>query len=187
MHEWLANRRRASNFDWEPADTYAKACEIAASIKRRKAFEGSVLTDCKLCHPEPEQWATTIAQSLAFHEPSKWEEIMLEEFWFRIHDDGSERITNRDPAPIRELRVVVTDGFEETCTSIGSHALVGSAESTTRQALGGDGHWRQHATAAQISWSLIPSRHGVWVCLQRIILPGQNRNVAFPHLASWQR
>jgi hypothetical protein len=37
MHEKLANQGRASPFDWEPADTYAKACEIAASIKRRKA------------------------------------------------------------------------------------------------------------------------------------------------------
>jgi hypothetical protein len=39
MHEKLTNQGRASPFDWEPADTYAKACEIAASIKRRKAFE----------------------------------------------------------------------------------------------------------------------------------------------------
>jgi hypothetical protein len=51
-HARLTNQRRASNFDWEPADTYAKACEIAASIKRRKAFEKSVQTDCDLCHPE---------------------------------------------------------------------------------------------------------------------------------------
>jgi hypothetical protein len=52
MHEKLANQGRASPFDWEPADTYAKACEIAASIKRRKAFEKAVQTDCDLCHPE---------------------------------------------------------------------------------------------------------------------------------------
>jgi hypothetical protein len=50
--ERLINQRRASNFDWEPADTYAKACEIASNIKRRKAFENSVQTDCDLCHPE---------------------------------------------------------------------------------------------------------------------------------------
>jgi hypothetical protein len=53
MHERLINQGRAtSTFDWEPADTYAKACEIAASIKLRKAFEKSVQTDCDLCHPE---------------------------------------------------------------------------------------------------------------------------------------
>jgi hypothetical protein len=52
MHERQINQGRASTFDWEPADTYAKACEIAASIKRRKAFEKSVQTDCDLCHPE---------------------------------------------------------------------------------------------------------------------------------------
>ena len=52
MHERLSNQGRASTFDWEPADTYAKACEIAATIKRRKAFEKSVQTDCDLCHPE---------------------------------------------------------------------------------------------------------------------------------------
>jgi hypothetical protein len=52
MHAMLINRGRASNFDWEPADTYAEACEIAASVKRRRAFESSVQTDCGLCHPE---------------------------------------------------------------------------------------------------------------------------------------
>ena len=54
MHERLINQGRASTstFDWEPADTYAKACEIAAGIKRRKAFEKAVQTDCDLCHPE---------------------------------------------------------------------------------------------------------------------------------------
>jgi hypothetical protein len=52
MHERQINQGRTSTFDWEPADTYAKACEIAASIKRRKAFEKSVQTDCDLCHPE---------------------------------------------------------------------------------------------------------------------------------------
>jgi hypothetical protein len=51
MHERLTKQRRAT-FDWEPADTYEKACEIAASIKRRKAFEKSVQMDCELCHPE---------------------------------------------------------------------------------------------------------------------------------------
>jgi hypothetical protein len=49
MHERLIN---APTFDWEPADTYAKACEIAANIKRRESFEKSVQTDCDLCHPE---------------------------------------------------------------------------------------------------------------------------------------
>jgi hypothetical protein len=53
--ERLNNQGRASTFDWEPADTYAKACEIAASIKRRTAFEKSVQTDCDLCHPERQQ------------------------------------------------------------------------------------------------------------------------------------
>jgi hypothetical protein len=54
MHERLINQGRASTstFDWEPANTYAKACEIAADIKRREAFEKSVQTDCDLCHPE---------------------------------------------------------------------------------------------------------------------------------------
>jgi hypothetical protein len=54
MHERRINEGRGSGsaFDWEPADTYAKACEIAASLKHRKAFEKSVQTDCGLCHPE---------------------------------------------------------------------------------------------------------------------------------------
>jgi hypothetical protein len=55
MHKRLINQARASTFDWEPADTYAKACEIAATIKRRKAFEKSVQTDCDLCRPERQQ------------------------------------------------------------------------------------------------------------------------------------
>ena len=46
------NEARDVTSDWEPADTYAKACEIAAGIKRRKAFEKAVQTDCDLCHPE---------------------------------------------------------------------------------------------------------------------------------------
>jgi hypothetical protein len=51
MREWRNNRD--SIFDWEPADTYAKACEIAASLKHRKrVFEKSVGTDCEVCHPE---------------------------------------------------------------------------------------------------------------------------------------
>jgi hypothetical protein len=53
MHEWRNNRGRDATFDWEPAETYAKACEIAASLKHRKlVFEKSVRTDCDLCHPE---------------------------------------------------------------------------------------------------------------------------------------
>jgi hypothetical protein len=38
---------------------------------------------------------------------------MAEEFWLHVHDDGR---YDHDPAPIRTLRVVVTDGFEETWT-----------------------------------------------------------------------
>jgi hypothetical protein len=40
MHERRINEGRGSSstFDWEPADTYAEACEIAASLKNRKAF-----------------------------------------------------------------------------------------------------------------------------------------------------
>jgi hypothetical protein len=60
------------------------------------------------------------AQSLAGQRteaPSKREEIMPEEFWLRVHDNGREERYDHDPAPIRALRVVVTDGFEETWTS----------------------------------------------------------------------
>jgi hypothetical protein len=40
-------------YDWEPADTYAKACEIVADLKRRKpALQKSPQDDCRLCHPE---------------------------------------------------------------------------------------------------------------------------------------
>jgi hypothetical protein len=42
---------------------------------------------------------------------------MAEEFWLRVHDDGREERYDDDPAPIPALRVVVTDGFEETWTS----------------------------------------------------------------------
>jgi hypothetical protein len=53
MYERRIDEGPYSNFDWEPADTYAKACEIVADLKQRKpAFEKSVQTDCGLCHPE---------------------------------------------------------------------------------------------------------------------------------------
>ena len=38
--------------DWEPANTYAEACEIVATLKHRKpALNKSAQTDCDLCHP----------------------------------------------------------------------------------------------------------------------------------------
>ena len=42
---------------------------------------------------------------------------MTEEFWLQVHDDDREERYDRDPAPIRALHVVVTDGFEQTWTS----------------------------------------------------------------------
>jgi hypothetical protein len=45
------------------------------------------------------------------------EEIMPEEFWLHVHDDGREERYDHDPAPIRALRVVIIDGFEETWTA----------------------------------------------------------------------
>src|SRR5258708_39338487 len=40
-------------YDWEPADTYAKACEIVADLKQRKpALQMSPQVDCRLCHPD---------------------------------------------------------------------------------------------------------------------------------------
>jgi hypothetical protein len=53
MHEGRIIEGRASTSDWEPADTYAKACEIVAGLKHRKpALKKSAQTDCGLCHPE---------------------------------------------------------------------------------------------------------------------------------------
>ena len=47
------NEARDATSDWEPADTYAKACEIVTDLKQRKpALETSVQTDCGQCHPE---------------------------------------------------------------------------------------------------------------------------------------
>jgi hypothetical protein len=43
--------------------------------------------------------------------------IVTKELWLRIHDDGREECYDHDPAPIRALHVVVTDGVEETWTS----------------------------------------------------------------------
>jgi hypothetical protein len=40
-----------------------------------------------------------------------------EEFWLHVHDDGREERYDHDPAPIRALRVVIIDGFEETWTA----------------------------------------------------------------------
>ena len=38
--------------DWEPANTYAEACEIVAALKHRKpVLNKSATTDCDLCHP----------------------------------------------------------------------------------------------------------------------------------------
>jgi hypothetical protein len=52
--EGRINEKRGSTSDWEPADTYAKACEIVAGLKYRKpALEKSAQTDCDLCHPGP--------------------------------------------------------------------------------------------------------------------------------------
>src|SRR5258708_2730731 len=48
---------------------------------------------------------------------SEQEEIMTEEFWLHVHDDGREERYDHDPAPLRALRVVVADGAEETWTS----------------------------------------------------------------------
>jgi hypothetical protein len=40
------------DYDWEPANTYAEACEIVAALKRNKpALKKSAQTDCDLCHP----------------------------------------------------------------------------------------------------------------------------------------
>ena len=40
------------DYDWEPANTYAEACEIVAALKHSKpAFKKSAQTDCDLCHP----------------------------------------------------------------------------------------------------------------------------------------
>jgi hypothetical protein len=53
IHEGrIKGRDTSSSFGWEPAETYAKAFEMAASLKRRKAFERSIQTDCDQCHPE---------------------------------------------------------------------------------------------------------------------------------------
>jgi hypothetical protein len=49
--------------------------------------------------------------------PPEGEEIMPEEFWLHVHDDGREERYDHDPAPIRALRVVIIDGFEETWTA----------------------------------------------------------------------
>ena len=47
------NEGRDVTSDWEPADTYAKACEIVTDLKHRKpALEKSVQTDCGQCHPQ---------------------------------------------------------------------------------------------------------------------------------------
>jgi hypothetical protein len=42
---------------------------------------------------------------------------MPEEFSLHVHDDGREEPYDHDPAPIRALRVVIIDGFEETRTA----------------------------------------------------------------------
>ena len=53
MHEGRIYKGRGSAYDWEPADTYAKACEIVVRLKNRNpVFEKSVQTNCDLCHPE---------------------------------------------------------------------------------------------------------------------------------------
>jgi hypothetical protein len=53
VHERRINEGLVSTSDWEPVDTYAKACEIVAGLKHRKpALEKSAQTDCGLCHPE---------------------------------------------------------------------------------------------------------------------------------------
>jgi hypothetical protein len=53
MHEGKINEGQGSAYDWVPADTYAKACEIVADLKHRKPIlEKLVQTDCALCHPE---------------------------------------------------------------------------------------------------------------------------------------
>jgi hypothetical protein len=42
----------ADAHDWEPANSYAEACEIVAAIKHRKpALSKLAKPDCDLCHP----------------------------------------------------------------------------------------------------------------------------------------
>ena len=49
----ISKGRTTYAFNWEPADTYAKASEIVVDLKHRKpAFKMSVQTDYDLCHPE---------------------------------------------------------------------------------------------------------------------------------------
>jgi hypothetical protein len=53
MHKGKIDEGRGSAYDWEPADTYADACEIVADLKhRRPILKKSAQTDCGQCHPE---------------------------------------------------------------------------------------------------------------------------------------
>jgi hypothetical protein len=53
MRERPINEERGLASDWEPAATYASACEIVVGLKQRKpALEKSAQTNCALCHPE---------------------------------------------------------------------------------------------------------------------------------------
>jgi hypothetical protein len=72
-------------------------------------------------------------------------EIMPEEFWLRVHDDGLEGRYDHDPAPIRALRVIIIDGFEETWTA-GRVSRTGWGGPNPPQRLGGDG-WHRRQTA----------------------------------------
>ena len=53
MHGRRSSEGPGRTYDWEPAYTYAKACEIVADLKQRKpALQKSPQEDCRLCHPE---------------------------------------------------------------------------------------------------------------------------------------
>jgi hypothetical protein len=51
MHELETPIDRGVHDDWEPAETYAKACEIVASLRRSKPALGSGRIECGICHP----------------------------------------------------------------------------------------------------------------------------------------
>jgi hypothetical protein len=85
----------------------------ASSVARlSKSQSRRIATSATLSVNRERQRFHAVARSPTIRAPSKREEIMPEEFWLRVHEDGCEERYDHDPAPIRALRVVVTDGFE---------------------------------------------------------------------------
>jgi hypothetical protein len=119
---------------------------------------------------------------------------VTKELWLRVHDDGREECYDHDPAPIRALHIVVTDGVEETWTS-DRDVRPGWREPVPPpgkgwKAAGGDGHstlWRRITDGVEEMWTSDREVRPGW--RQPVPPPGEGWKAASGdgHSTLWRR